>query len=286
LSIGLVQCEECKRQVCWECYEIKNGVGLCKGCRPLVEERFRRRILTNAHGKCPACGSEGCLKVVSLTLFKGHAPDLDPSYRRYTGPIQYEYLLECTNCSFPLDMEHMTLFQEAQEAEHEGRYEEAAQIYKGLDLPEREDAMHLRAAEKAEEEGRYEEAAQIYKGLNLLDLEHMMHLQAAERAERKGDHEVAAHIYERLNKTDMARSMPAGNHAGTVTPANQDLDRLIEQIRREGLVVLYICPKCNGLIKIDGEYDQGNFCENCGTPLSTAIIASMLNGSFSQLKSL
>jgi hypothetical protein len=47
----------------------------------------------------------------------------------------------------------MTRLQEAQEAEHEGRCEEAAQIYKGLDLPEREDAMHLRAAERAEEGG-------------------------------------------------------------------------------------------------------------------------------------
>jgi rubrerythrin len=114
----------------------------------------------------------------------------------------------------------------------------------------------------------------------------MMHLQAAELAEEKGEYEEAARIYEQLNMTDMARSMRAGNHAGTVMPVNQDLGKLIDQIRNEGLVVLYICPKCNGLIKIDGEYDQGTFCENCGTPLSTAIIASMLDGSFSQLKSL
>jgi transcription initiation factor IIE alpha subunit len=86
--------------------------------------------------------------------------------------------------------------------------------------------------------------------------------------------------------TDKARSMPAGNQAGTVLPVDQDLDKLLEQIRWEGLVALYICPKCNALIKIDGEYDQGAFCENCGTPLSTSIIASMINGSFSQLKSL
>jgi len=133
-GLGLMECQDCHKKVCSDCYHYENGVGLCQDCRPKVIDKYRKEIMVNSGNICPACGSEGHLEIISFHLFRKHDSRYDSLEQVYSGPIDYKYLLKCTSCSFIQDAKNMSLLSIAQKAEKAGRYEDAAQVYEQLNL--------------------------------------------------------------------------------------------------------------------------------------------------------
>ena len=142
-GFGLIvrECEECKKQVCAECFKIKNGVLYCQDCWPRAVAKFKKQIMEMKGDICPACGAKGSLEVVNLTIFRNRDKDLSWGEIKYIGPIMYKYLVKCNRCSFPYDSEHMEILVAAQKAERAGRYDDAARLYEGLDLLDKARSM-------------------------------------------------------------------------------------------------------------------------------------------------
>jgi DNA-directed RNA polymerase subunit RPC12/RpoP len=57
-----------------------------------------------------------------------------------------------------------------------------------------------------------------------------------------------------------------------------DLNRLLQQIREGGLVIVYRCPHCGGPLKVGKDTSAGSLkvCEHCGSEIESIDLADFL----------
>lgn len=113
----------------------------------------------------------------------------------------------------------------------------------------------------------------------------------AEIAEQAGRYEDAAEIYENLSRTlkdkkllDKARKLRTlARRVPPVKVITVDVNKLIQQLREDGLVVAYSCPRCGGKLKISGgtKPESLKFCSYCGSKLDTMDLAEFLRTTLS-----
>ncbi|HEX9339890.1 MAG TPA: hypothetical protein VF992_01785 [Thermoplasmata archaeon] len=103
-------------------------------------------------------------------------------------------------------------------------------------------------------------------------LEHARHLVEAE------DHEDAARIYQQLRMWKEAGETRRAGRRRVVTQVHVNLNDLVDQVRRAGIVTDYTCPACRGRIHISGETTLENLrsCEYCGSVIQTTDLVDFL----------
>lgn len=97
-------------------------------------------------------------------------------------------------------------------------------------------------------------------------------LVAAERLEE------AAQIYEQLGMFQEAGDLRRRAKAQVITHVNVDMDQLIEELRKGGLVTSYNCPNCGAAAKITGSTSSAalTHCTFCGAAFKTTDIVDLL----------
>jgi lysine biosynthesis protein LysW len=111
------------------------------------------------------------------------------------------------------------------------------------------------------------------------------HLKQAENLEKTGRLEEAARIYELDQNYDKAAELREKERQVTVERkvVSVDLNRLLEQVKNGGIVVVYRCPHCGGKLKIDKNVslDKLRICEHCGSEVETIGLADFLKTALS-----
>jgi DNA-directed RNA polymerase subunit RPC12/RpoP len=111
------------------------------------------------------------------------------------------------------------------------------------------------------------------------------HLKQAENLERTGRLEEAARIYELDQNYDKAAELRKKGRQITVERkvVSVDLNRLLEQVKNGGIVMVYRCPHCGGKLKIDKNVnmDKLRVCEHCGSEIETIDMIDFLKTALS-----
>jgi DNA-directed RNA polymerase subunit RPC12/RpoP len=125
---------------------------------------------------------------------------------------------------------------------------------------EEEEGILLENAKLAEKAGRYEDAAADYESL--------------------------ASIYESLKLYDKAREFRGiarrlkGKGKQVIVV---DLNRLIQQVKEDGIVAIYRCPRCGGKLEIDKgtSVESLKVCKYCGSAIEAMDLADFLRTTLS-----
>lgn len=96
--------------------------------------------------------------------------------------------------------------------------------------------------------------------------------------EQTGRLEELAQFYEWIDNPAKAGDIRNRMRSQTVKHVTIDLNRLIENIRTQGLSVPYKCPNCGATLTMDGKsrVDGLKFCSYCGTALNLELIAKVI----------
>jgi len=104
----------------------------------------------------------------------------------------------------------------------------------------------------------------------------------AERLRAAGRLDDAAAEYERLGLLEEAGRLREQARTQIVKNINVDVNQLLDQVRREGLVLAYKCPSCGGRLKISGDTGASSLrvCSHCGNTLDVKSIEDFLKHTF------
>jgi DNA-directed RNA polymerase subunit RPC12/RpoP len=107
-------------------------------------------------------------------------------------------------------------------------------------------------------------------------------LKQARDLEYVGRFEEAAMIYERLGLRDEARRVRIEPKNRVLKTIQVDLNRLLDQIRTEGLLFVYRCPNCGASVE-SGDTRPGTLqtCAHCGTGFETLAVADFIRRAMS-----
>jgi hypothetical protein len=110
-------------------------------------------------------------------------------------------------------------------------------------------------------------------------------LSYAKDLEKARRFEEAARIYERYGMYEEAGKVRAKGDVVIVktTGVTVDLNKLLQQVKDGGLVVIYRCPHCNGNIKIGKETgtESLQFCAYCGMRIEMLDLMEFLRSALS-----
>jgi len=116
-------------------------------------------------------------------------------------------------------------------------------------------------------------------------LEKRVRLKVAQNLIRVGNFEAAARIYEKLGLYDEAGKVRASYREIKIkkTEITVDLNKLVQQIRESGIVLVYSCPNCGGKLQISKETTVGSLkvCPYCGSELEVMKLADFLKTALS-----
>lgn len=114
---------------------------------------------------------------------------------------------------------------------------------------------------------------------------HLATMTLASNLEEAGRLLDAAEIYDNLQMYGKARKLREKEKHIIVkrTDISVDLNRLIQQLRDGGIVVVYRCPNCSGKLKIDKDtsVESLKVCEYCGSEIETLELADFLRTALS-----
>jgi len=90
--------------------------------------------------------------------------------------------------------------------------------------------------------------------------------------------EDAAKIYDGLGKWKEAGEARRASKRTVVTQVQVDVNSLIEQVRKGGLITTYSCPACHSPIQISGSTDLSALsrCQYCGTTIQSTDLVEFL----------
>lgn len=131
-------------------------------------------------------------------------------------------------------------------------------------LQEKKNQARLNQASFCEGVGRYEDAAKLC-------------WEAAEICE----------FYKKYDKAkqmrDKARQLRAKEKGIVVKKTVVDLNKLIQQIKDGGIVVVYRCPHCGGKLKVGKgtSVESLKVCEHCGSEIEVMELADFLRTALS-----
>jgi DNA-directed RNA polymerase subunit RPC12/RpoP len=107
----------------------------------------------------------------------------------------------------------------------------------------------------------------------------------ANNLEKAGLPLLAADVYEVLKMYDKARELREKEKQVIVkrTDISVDLNKMIQQVREGGIVVVYRCPHCNAPLKIgkDASVESLRVCEHCGSEIEVMDLADFLRTALS-----
>jgi DNA-directed RNA polymerase subunit RPC12/RpoP len=126
----------------------------------------------------------------------------------------------------------------------------------------------------------------VYKEGHNVDFINREYAALARNLEKCGRPLDAADIYERnLKLYDKARALRemAKHVIVKQTDIRVDLNKLLQQLKDGGIVVLYRCPNCNATLKInkDTSVESLRTCEHCGSEIGTMNLADFLKTALS-----
>lgn len=100
----------------------------------------------------------------------------------------------------------------------------------------------------------------------------------AKDLEKAGRYEDAGRPFEEFGMIDAAGAVPKKGRAQVVTNISVDLNDLLGELKKGGLVSVYKCPNCGGSIKISGTTSTQKLskCEYCGTILQTEDLVNFI----------
>ena len=103
-------------------------------------------------------------------------------------------------------------------------------------------------------------------------LEQARHLIEAE------DHEAAAGIYQTLGMWKEAGEIRRNGRRQIVTQVHVNVNDLVDQVRKAGIITDYMCPACRGHIRITGETTLATLrnCQYCGSAVQTTDLVDFL----------
>ena len=103
-------------------------------------------------------------------------------------------------------------------------------------------------------------------------LAHAQHLIEAE------DHEGAAKIYQTLGMWKEAGEVRRSGRRQIVTQVHVNVNDLVDQVRKAGIVTDYTCPACRGHIPISGDTTLAKLrsCQYCGSAIQTTDLVEFL----------
>lgn len=110
-------------------------------------------------------------------------------------------------------------------------------------------------------------------------------LEQAEHLDLAGRFEEAAQLYEKAHQWERAgiarRKAKTHYETHVVQNVHVNLNALLDQVRKEGLVLPYKCPSCSSGLKISNQTDAIGLqtCQHCGSTLDTELIANYLRQS-------
>jgi lysine biosynthesis protein LysW len=103
-------------------------------------------------------------------------------------------------------------------------------------------------------------------------------------AEKVGRFNDAAWYYESLGMVEEARrARDRARGLGLKTEVTVDLNALLQQVKNGGIVVVYKCPSCGGVLKIGKTtgLEQLKVCEHCGAEIEVVSLAEVLRAALS-----
>lgn len=102
---------------------------------------------------------------------------------------------------------------------------------------------------------------------------------AALKNEYLNKNDEAVKIFEKMGWIEEARQV--GQKAKIVKNINIDLNKLIEQLKSNGLTISYKCPSCGGPITFnDSKSNAPKFCMYCGSMIDTESISTIIQKAF------
>jgi len=106
-------------------------------------------------------------------------------------------------------------------------------------------------------------------------------LKRARDLEYVGRLEEAAVVYETLGLREEARKARLDARTHIVKTVQVDLNRLLDQVRAEGLVLGYHCPSCGSTSEISGDTTTNTLraCAFCGRSFETMAVTEFLRQS-------